>query len=139
MRIPGCDGSADWVELGEDQPAPSAPAVASPLYEALRWVPVAECLPARSRTVLACYLNRAGMLRRIRAHWISAKTVEACTDDECSEYDDATDTYWTPEGWYEQIDNWGDYSAVAVCEGEVTHWMPLPDPPPLVSAGPNGT
>ena len=33
MRIPGCDGSADWVELGEDQPAPNAPAVASPLYD----------------------------------------------------------------------------------------------------------
>lgn len=37
-----------------------------------RWVPVGDCLPERSRTVLACYVNSAGMLRRIRAHWIPA-------------------------------------------------------------------
>lgn len=103
----------------------------------LRWVRVGERLPERGTTVLACYMNSAGMLRRIRAHWIPAKSVEAGTDDECSEYDEETDTKWTPEGWYEQIDNWGDYSAVAVCEGAVTHWMPMPEPPPLVDLGPN--
>jgi hypothetical protein len=93
------------------------------------WVQVAERLPAAGQTVLACYRNRADKVRRIRAHWIAAKSIEAGTEDECSEYDEDADTYWTPEGWYEQIDNWGDYSAVAVCEGTVTHWMPLPPPP----------
>ena len=34
MEIPGCDGSADWVELGAEQPEPFPPAVASPLYRA---------------------------------------------------------------------------------------------------------
>jgi hypothetical protein len=71
------------------------------------------------------------MLRQIRAHWIPAKTIEADMDDECSEYDEETDTDWTPEGWYEKIDNLGEYSAVAVCEGEVTYWTPLPPLPPL--------
>lgn len=122
-----------WNDAGEPSPYRT-----TPLYEAPRWVPVGERLPERSRTVLACYFNSANMLRRIRAHWIPAKTVEAGTDDECSEYDEATDTCWTPEGWYEQIDNWGEYSALAVCEGMVTHWMPLPEPPPLVGTGPNG-
>ena len=33
MRLPGCDGSADWAELGEAKPAPCQPAVAHPLYD----------------------------------------------------------------------------------------------------------
>lgn len=93
------------------------------------WVPVAERLPAAGQTVLACYRNSANNVRRIRAHWIAAKTEESSGDNDFGEYDEATDTYWTPEGWYEQIDNWGDYSAVKVCEGEPTHWMPMPAPP----------
>ena len=28
MTIPGCDGSADWVEIGAAEPGPSPPAVA---------------------------------------------------------------------------------------------------------------
>ena len=57
--------------------------------------------------------------------------IESDDDSEISEYDEATDCCYTPEGWYEKIDNWGDYSSVAVVEGEVTHWMPLPAPPQL--------
>lgn len=93
------------------------------------WVSVAERMPDSGATVLACYRNSANMLRRIRAHWIPAKTVEADTESDFSDYDEAADCFWTPEGWYEQIDNWGDYSAVHVSEGPVTHWMPMPAPP----------
>ncbi len=95
------------------------------------WVPVTERMPASGVTVLACYTNSAGNVRRIRAEWIAAKTIESDTDSEISEYDEATDCFYDPEGWYEKIDNWGDYSSVAVVEGEVTHWMPLPAPPQL--------
>jgi hypothetical protein len=95
------------------------------------WVCVTQALPKSGVKVLACYRNRLGKLRRIRAHWIAAKTVEASSEDwdQCSEYDEATDTYYVTEGWYECIDNWGDYSAVAVSEGDVTHWMALPEAP----------
>ena len=94
------------------------------------WTPVADGLPKSGVKVLACYRNRLGNLRRIRAQWVAAKTEEVCGDaDDWGEYDEEADCYWTPQGWYECIDNWGDYSSVAVCEGEVTHWMPLPDPP----------
>ena len=95
------------------------------------WVSVNSGLPKSGVTVLACYRNEAGMLRRIRAEYISAKTVESYPDDEFGEYDEDSDTYYDPEGWYEQIDNWGDYTAVAVCEGEITHWMPMPDGPKI--------
>ena len=95
------------------------------------WVPVTERMPASGVTVLACYTNSAGKVRRIRAEWVAAKTIESDADSEISEYDETTDCYYDPEGWYEKIDNWGDYSSVAVVEGEVTHWMPLPAPPQL--------
>ena len=99
------------------------------------WVPVTERMPASGVTVLACYTNSAGKVRRIRAEWVAAKTIESDADSEISEYDETTDCYYDPEGWYEKIDNWGDYSSVVVNEGEVTHWMPLPahpdaSPPP---------
>ena len=99
------------------------------------WVCVTQALPKSGVKVLACYRNRLGKLRRIRAHWFAAKTVEASSEDwdQCSEYDEATDTYYVTEGWYECIDNWGDYSAVAVSEGDVTHWMALPEAPTVDS------
>lgn len=97
--------------------------------EPLAWTSVTKALPKSGVVVLACYRNRLGNLRRIRAMWTAAKTEEADSDDAHEEYDEATDTYYVPEGWYECIDNWGDYSSVAVTEGEVTHWMPLPQPP----------
>jgi hypothetical protein len=104
--------------------------------EPVAWISVTDALPKSGATVLACYRNRLGKLRRIRAHWIAAKTVEANTDDwdQCSEYDESTDTYYVTEGWYECIDNWGDYSTVAVSEGDVTHWMALPEAPQEVVA-----
>ena len=94
------------------------------------WVPVTERMPDSGCVVLACYTNRAGKLRRIRAEWVAAKTQESGGDSDIGEYDEATDTYYDPQGWYERIDNWDDgFSAVGVSEGEVTHWMHLPDPP----------
>lgn len=93
------------------------------------WVPVAERMPASGAKVLACYRNSHGHWRRICACWVAAKTEESNSESEIGEYDESTDTYYDPEGWYEQINNWDMYSAVAVHEGEVTHWMPLPPPP----------
>jgi hypothetical protein len=97
--------------------------------EVPQWIPVSERLPESGVIVLACYTNRAGNVRRIRAQWVAAKTSEYMADGDFGEYDEATDTYYDPEGWYECIDNWGDYSSVMVGEGEITHWMPLPDAP----------
>jgi len=93
------------------------------------WVPVTERMPESGAIVLACYRNALGKLRRIRAEWVAAKTCEADLDSEIGEYDEASDTYYTPEGWYEKIDNWDEYTSIFVHEGEVTHWMPLPEPP----------
>jgi Protein of unknown function (DUF551) len=101
-------------------------------WELVAWISVGERLPKSGQTVLACYTNAAGMVRRIRAEWVAAKTIESDAESEIGEYDEATDAYYDPEGWYEKIDNWGEYSSVAVVEGAITHWMPLPAAPELV-------
>lgn len=101
------------------------------------WINVEDQLPDSGKTVFATYLNRLGKLRRIRAQYIAPKTREQNPDnDELEgEYDEATDTYYWTAGWYERIDNWSDYSHVAVCEGNVTHWMPMPDAPIATQTG----
>ena len=105
-------------------------ALAQPEQKPVAWRKVTDKLPKSGVIVLACYKNRLGKLRCIRAHWVAAKTVETSVDyGECFEYDEETDEYYLPEGWYECMDNWDEYSSVAVCEGEITHWMPLPPAP----------
>ena len=98
------------------------------------WVPVAERMPPPGSVVLVAYRNQLGHWRRIRAEWVPAKTQEADIDNEFGEYDEATDTHYTPEGWYERINNWDDYSSVKVYEGEPSHWMHLPLPPDAPNA-----
>jgi hypothetical protein len=89
------------------------------------WVSVADEMPKSGRIVLALYDNELGNRRRIRAKWLAAKSEESTDESETSEYDEEADTYWLPEGWYECIDNWDDYSSVFV-HHTITHWTPLP-------------
>jgi hypothetical protein len=116
-----------WVEsdcsaLDELQAILAAPAQGD-------WIPVSERLPGG--IVLAHYRNHYGTSRTIRAQYVKPFTEEANydADSDCYDYSEADDCYYVKEGWYELIDNWGDYSSVAVVEGEITHWMPLPPPP----------
>ena len=122
MVMPGPVGNVcHTVPLYAAPPAQPAPA---------GWTPTALCLPRSGVVVLACYKNSHGNWRRIRAEWVADKSREASAEySEIGVYDEATDTYYDPEGWYERIDNWDDYSAVAVTQGEITHWMPLPAAP----------
>jgi hypothetical protein len=92
-------------------------------------VPVAERLPEPGRKVLAHYLNALGKPRTIIAEWVPAKTREDSPEGDLGEYDDETDLFYWPEGWYEQIENWDDFTALFVDEGEITHWQPLPRGP----------
>lgn len=94
-----------------------------------QWVCVDQEMPKSGQVVLACYKNSAGNWRSIKAQWIAAKTNEASIESDIGEYDEESDTYYDPEGWYEKIDNWDEYSHIAVCEGGVSHWMPMPEPP----------
>jgi hypothetical protein len=93
--------------------------------EGAGWISVDERMPEPGMPVLL----DIGKKYPIRAMWAPAKTLEASNDsDAVGDYDEATDTYYCPEGWYE----WNQH--------EETHWfvtetprawapLPLPAPP----------
>ena len=93
-------------------------------------VPVNERLPRPSVKVLAHYFNGLGKERTICAIWVPAKTrSDSYGDDDFTEYDEESDTFYWPEGWYETIENWDDLGYVKVDEGEVIYWQPIPKLP----------
>lgn len=127
----------------ENHTAPvfAAPPAAAHGDEAVLWVECSERLPESGCPVLAFYTNRAGMGRRIRANYVASKSHEvdcADPDTQCVEYDEEADCFYLQAGWYELIDNWEEYSSIAVIEGEVTHWMPFPAQPAMRAQGDGG-
>ena len=89
-------------------------------------VPVTVRLPEKDQEVLSHYKSRYGREVTVRAEYFR-KHQEEMDADECeADYDEKTDTYYCPEGWYELIDNWGDYSSVRIVEGAVDSWLPIP-------------
>jgi len=96
----------------------------------LTWRPASE-LPEEDQIVIATYLNQFGKRRRVRAVYIRQyEEEEGSEDDEsCVEYCEEQDEWYLKEGWYELIDNWDNYSSVAIVEGVVDYWMPMPPAP----------
>ena len=82
----------------------------------------------KGKPILVHYTNIYGHGRTVKAYYIERFTEEASSDSENDEYNEADDTYYTLPGWYEMIDNWDDYTAVAI-NADPTNWMPLPEPP----------
>lgn len=78
-----------------------------------------DSAPMDGRKIILAYMNRNGLKRTVMGHWL--------TDEAAAEIDH--EGAGLEGGWYEQIDNWDDYSEVRIYEGEPTHWMPLPPPP----------
>lgn len=66
--------------------------------------------------------------RIVKAVHFSKYTQEADTQGDWYEYEEKTDTYWCPEGWYEDIysETGLDYGYIFLHD-EITHYMPLPD------------
>lgn len=94
-----------------------------------KWVSIAESMPEPGRKVLATYKNNHGKRRIIIASHLPTLFAECECEYDCNcEYDEKSDESFYPEGWYEQIENWDDFSSVMVDE-EITHWMPLPTSP----------
>lgn len=93
------------------------------------WHPASESLPEKNQQVLATYIDSYGKRKIIRAVYVRYHEEESSYDDDEStyEYCEEDDAYYLKEGWYELIDNWPDYSSVAVCEGEVDYWMQMPE------------
>ena len=103
--------------------------------KAQRWISVSERLPENQKRVLVCGLSNYNHTSRtmFKAEYIRKMTVTADDygwSEDCDyDYDEEKDENYVPEGWYESIMNWDEYSSVAVTDFTVTHWMPLPEPP----------
>lgn len=92
------------------------------------WVKCSDQMPPAGVPVLAfvpSYIG-GGKSRRIRAHYAPPKTLEQHWECDCGEYDEETDKYYCEEGWYETNEYEDVHWAVV---DDVTHWMPLPEPP----------
>lgn len=97
------------------------------------WISVEDRLPETGKHVLAsCEIKILGGKKKrytCVAMYAAEKSI-VCSEsgDVDSDYDEETDEYYLPEGWWECIHNWDEYSSVAI-EDFVTHWMPLPEGP----------
>ena len=92
--------------------------LAQPEQEPVAWRPI-ESAPKTGRKVILFYKNRLNVGRTVIARCL--------TDEQATEID--ADDVGLEGGWYECIDNWGDFTDVVIHEGEPSHWMPLPAPP----------
>ena len=98
------------------------------------WIPVSERPPAPETPVFICATRKLydGKEARIRslAMYEDGKTT---TDNSAFdwnnvdfEYDEKSDSFVVPEGWWE----YPVYSeSFSVVDDPVTHWMPMPAPP----------
>ena len=95
------------------------------LVHAQQWVDVNERLPEVDMVggVLARYFNPLGKSRTVRATYIPKFTVEDHGDD--GEYNEADDTYYFKEGWYELCESNPDDLIYPVA-GTVIEWTNLP-------------
>ena len=98
------------------------------------WISVEDRLPESGvHCLLCCDIKRYDGTHRqyVCDGYYAAKYTEECSnagDDAATEYNEEDDEYYLCEGWYEVINNWDDYSSIAI-DDSVTHWMPLPTPP----------
>jgi hypothetical protein len=99
------------------------------------WISVTERLPESNKIVLASAVSKTFGYR----HTLMVAHIghhEATTEDdgwrECevdTEYDEEKDCFWIPECWWEvnSVEDNGNW--IIDSDYEVTHWMPLPQPP----------
>ena len=83
------------------------------------WIALPGALPEPGVPVLL----DIGKKYPIRALWAAKHTVEAADDDtDWAEYDEATETYYCPEGWYE----WNEHEEIHWAVTETPRaWAPL--------------
>ena len=128
--------SAERLQVGVGTP-PST--IEKPLYlaapptaQAEGWISVDERLPEPGNPVLL----DIGKKYPIRALWAAKNTVRVGTDvDDWGEYDEETDEYYCPEGWYE----WNEHEEVHWAVSETPRaWSELPPPLPAAPGPADG-
>lgn len=90
-----------------------------------------ELAPKDVALLVACATNSGRLVRLIAVH-VSKHTQEAGDDSDWCDYDEGSDTYFCPEGWYEQIHNWDELSACHISEMTPVLFCELPALPEYV-------
>jgi len=97
------------------------------------WVSVTVNMPVPGSPVLAVYLDERyprGVKKLVpvvvRACWIPEKFSSDDYEGDDAVYDENTDEYYWPQGWYEWNETEETHFALP---DTVTHWMPLPEVP----------
>jgi len=93
-----------------------------------------ETAPSDVRLLVACATSSGRLISLIAVH-CSKHTQEAgdeFIDSEWCDYDEASDTYYCPVGWYEQIQNWDELSACHITDMTPVLWANLPELPEFV-------
>jgi hypothetical protein len=93
------------------------------------WRPVSAQMPDPGREVLV-FVRMPGasesITRRLRAQWNDGETLRLSDDAEGGVYNEELDEYFCEAGWYESNEFEETHWRI---EGDVTHWMDLPEPP----------
>ncbi|HQS22749.1 DUF551 domain-containing protein [Acidovorax sp.] len=99
---------------------------------AASWISVDARLPEPNTPVLL----DIGKMFPLRALWAGKHTVSVGTDvDDWGEYDEKTDEYYCPEGWYE----WNEHEEVHWAVSETPRaWRELPQPLPAATGPADG-
>jgi len=95
----------------------------------LDWIELTEGNhPVPEKLVLAFGINQYGKGRVVRAFYAPKFSVQDDNEYDAAEYSEEKDEFFLKEGWYECNEceefNW-------MIDFEITHYMPLPDHPPL--------
>lgn len=98
-----------------------------------KWINVKDRMPKQEECVLLLCKTQYGTSYKCIGFYESGTMrrddSDYCWDYEvCDIYDEENDDYLVNKGWFERVFNWDDYSACGI-EDDVTHWMPLPEPP----------
>lgn len=99
----------------------------------MNWVSVSLKPAPKNIPILINILDNKQESKIIKAVYFEAKKIVSPDDSDLGEYDEQTDTYYCPEGWYEDVYaetgydytyHWLGWSA----ELKVTHWLELKAP-----------
>lgn len=108
------------------------------LEDEARWVSVEEGLPehANKKCEVRCKHKRSNKAFVTVAVYVAPRSIRAddfidpdYSDSDWEDYEEETDTYWTPTGWYEAtIAEASDVNWFLSDDYEITHWRYITPP-----------
>jgi len=122
--------TSDDGSIQDDVLALKVPELVAELREAVRWRKWPEEKPEPGVKVVGKYTNDLGKERKVMCMWVSAKTLPVHHDatDFFGEYDEETDEFWSPEGWYETIEaEVGEGWSAIPTDKPIEQWLPIPE------------